>query len=178
MAAGRPPLHEDVKTYFAQSSADRVGAMDESETTFTYELRVPAAANAGEGWQEPAHSGEMTTWGGTAHDLGRLVLARWRETAPEKYTGLPAAVEVRSDDGRHAVIDDPTPVHGPTLALECAIEDAQAADLARDVKRQELAEAMRDAREFDALSDRNIEHRVRFVLDPDEARRALGDGKD
>ncbi|MFI1655635.1 hypothetical protein ACH4ZU_12110 [Streptomyces sp. NPDC020472] len=147
-------------------------------STFTYELRVPAAANAGEGWEKPADQGEMTTWGGTAHDLGRLVLQRWRETTEERYRGLPAYVEVHSEDGRHAVIDDPTPVHGPTLALECAIEDAQAADFAHDVKRQELADAMRDAREFDGLSARNIEHRVRFVLNPNEARRVLGDDKD
>ncbi|WP_405978849.1 hypothetical protein [Streptomyces sp. NBC_00158] len=147
------------------------------ETTFTYELRVPAAANADEGWEKPAHSGEMTTWGGTAHDLGRLVLARWRETCPAKYEGLPAVVEVHSENGRHAVIDNPAPVHGPTLALECAIEEAQMADLAHDVKRQELAEAMQDARRFDGLSDRNIEHRVRHVLTPNEARGILGDGK-
>ncbi|WP_328742155.1 hypothetical protein OG436_14085 [Streptomyces caniferus] len=148
------------------------------DSTFAYELRVPAAANADEGWAEPAHKGEMTTWGGTAHDLGRLVLQRWHEKAPEKYQGLPAIVEVHSDDGRHAEINNYTPVNGPTLALECAIEEAQVADLAHDVKRQELAEAMRDAREFDGLSDRNIEHRVRFVLVPNEARKILGDGKE
>ncbi|MBT2544494.1 hypothetical protein J7E99_28295 [Streptomyces sp. ISL-44] len=147
------------------------------DSTFTYELRVPAAANAAEGWEKPAYDGEMTTWGGTAHDLGRLVLQRWRETCEEKYRGLPAVVEVHSDDGRHAVIDDSTPVHGPTLALECAVEEAQVADLAHDVKRQELAEAMRDAREFDGLSNRNIEHRVRFVLVPNEARKILGEEK-
>jgi hypothetical protein len=147
-------------------------------STFTYELRVPAAANAEEGWEKPADKDVITTWDGTAHDLGRLVLKGWREKTPEKYQGLPAVVEVHSDDGRHAVIDDPTPVHGPTLALECAIEEAQVADLAQDVKRQELAEAMRDAREFDGLTPRNIEHRVRFVLMPNEARKILGDDKD
>ncbi|MFK0099224.1 hypothetical protein [Streptomyces sp. NPDC091040] len=147
------------------------------DSTFTYELRVPAAANAHEGWAEPARKGEMTTWAGTAHDLGRLVLKRWYEEAEEKYRGLPAYVEVHGEDGRHAEINDSTPATGPTLALECAIEDAQAADFAHDVKRQELAEAMRDAREFDGLSDRNIEHRVRFVLNPNEARSILGDGK-
>ncbi|NUV86607.1 hypothetical protein G6W61_10355 [Streptomyces sp. KAI-26] len=150
--------------------------MDDS--TFRYELRVPAAANAGEGWPKPAHSGEMTTWAGTAHDLGRLVLQRWHETAAEKYQGLPAFVEVHSDDGRHALIEDSTPVHGPTLALECAIEDAQVADFAHDVKRQELAEAMQDARKFDGLSARNIEHRVRFVLAAEEAQKILGDGQE
>ncbi|MEV3858463.1 hypothetical protein AB0J38_29630 [Streptomyces sp. NPDC050095] len=148
------------------------------DSTFTYELRVPAAANADEGWAEPARKGEMTTWDGTAHDLGRLILQRWHEKAPEKYQGLPAVVEVHSEDGRHAVIDDPTLVKGPTLALECAIEDAQAADFAHDVKRQELAEAMQDAMKFDGLSARNIEHRVRFVLASEEAQKILGDGRE
>ncbi|MGP3686229.1 hypothetical protein ACTVZO_16240 [Streptomyces sp. IBSNAI002] len=148
------------------------------DSTFTYELRVPAAANAAEGWEKPAHDGEMTTWGGTAHDLGRLVLQRWRETCEGKYEGLPAVVEVHSDDGRFAMIEDPTPAHGPTLALECALEDSQAADFARDVKRQELAEAMRDAKEFDGLSVRNIEHRVRSVMSSMEARKILGEDKD
>ncbi|MGW3336193.1 hypothetical protein ACWDCL_01765 [Streptomyces sp. NPDC001009] len=142
--------------------------------TFTYELRVPAAANGGEGWSAPTHKGEMTTWGGTAHDLGRLVLKRWQETCEEKYRGLPAVVEVRSEDGRHAEVGDTTPAQGPTGALECAIEEAQVADFAHDVKRQELAEAMRDAQRWDLLSVRNIEHRTRFVLGPGEAAKLLG----
>ncbi|MER5851051.1 hypothetical protein ABT126_29500 [Streptomyces sp. NPDC002012] len=148
------------------------------DSTFTYELRVPAAANTDEGWTEPARKGKMAAWDGTAHDLGRLLLQRWYEETPEKYQGLPAFVEVRSEDGRHAEINDYTPVHGPTLALECAVEEAQVADFAHDVKRQELAEAMQSAKKFYGLSARNIEHRVRFVLAPEEAQKILGDAQE
>ncbi|WP_327292411.1 hypothetical protein [Streptomyces sp. NBC_01198] len=131
---------------------------------FEYALRVPALANGEDGWEKPAKTETVRDWAGTAHDLGRLTLKKWRDSATGWYAGLPAIVEVHSEHGHHAVIDDPTPASGPTHALEVAIEEKQVADLASDIATQTLEGAMRDAHEFDGLSKNNIAHRARFVV--------------
>ncbi|MFE2104322.1 hypothetical protein ACFXAF_00350 [Kitasatospora sp. NPDC059463] len=140
---------------------------------FSYELRVPGAANAGEGWETPAASEHGVNWEGTVHDLGRLVLAVWQRDCPKRYRGLPAYVEVRNNLGAYAEINDPTPASEPLAALEAAIEASQMADLASDMRRQELMDVMRDVQKFSSYSRNNIAHRVRGVMSRPTALKVL-----
>ncbi|MFI6205924.1 hypothetical protein ACIBAI_05920 [Streptomyces sp. NPDC051041] len=148
--------------------------MDDSAATLRYEVYVPDANYALLAEKYPAPKGETTTWSGTAHDLGRLVLQRWRESLPEDFRDLASYVYVSGDDGRSAKVADATPAHGPVLALECAIEEVQAAEYARVMKREKLAKAMQDAKEFGGLSEDEIRFRaLQATLAPDEVDRIL-----
>ncbi|MFF9644743.1 hypothetical protein [Kitasatospora aureofaciens] len=144
---------------------------------FSYELRVPAAANAGEGWEKPAASEEGVKWDGTVHDLGRTVLAVWQQDCPKRYRGLPAYVEARNNLGAYAEIDDPTPASEMVADLEVAIEASQMADLASDMRRQELMDVMRDLNKFSGYSRNNIAHRVRKVMSRPTALNVLKEQK-
>ncbi|MFF3017102.1 hypothetical protein [Streptomyces sp. NPDC057939] len=135
-----------------------------ADLEFSYELRVPAAANAGEGWEKPAASADGVDWDGTVHDLARFVLAVWQVDCPKRYRGLPAYVEARNNLGAYAEITDLTPADELVAALEVAIEASQMADVASDRRRQELEDAMRDVRKFSSYSRNNIAHRVRGVM--------------
>ncbi|MGW2539668.1 hypothetical protein ACWC5I_02035 [Kitasatospora sp. NPDC001574] len=146
---------------------------NDSDLEFSYELRVPAAANAGEGWGTPAASEEGVKWDGTVHDLGRTVLTVWQQDCPKRYCGLPAYVEARNNLGAYAEIDDPTPADELVAALEAAIEASQMADLASDMRRQELTDTMRDVRKFSGYSRNNIAHRVRKVMSRPTALKVL-----
>ncbi|MFJ1932635.1 hypothetical protein ACIOGZ_08145 [Kitasatospora sp. NPDC088160] len=146
---------------------------NDPDLEFSYELRVPAAANAGEGWEKPASSEEGLKWDGTVHDLGRTVLAVWQRECPKRYRGLPAYVEVRNNLGACAEIDDPTPAGELVAALEVAIEASQMADLASDMRRQELTDLMRDCRKWGGYSKNNIAHRVRKVMSRPTALKAM-----
>lgn len=133
-------------------------------TIFEYELRVPALADGEDGWQEPAKSDTVTDWPGTAHDLGRHLLADWEDECPERYQGHAAFVEVHSDQGAYAKIEDSSPATESVLALEAALEAKQIADHQADRAQDALVEAMQDANRFGSLSKNNIAERVKSVM--------------
>ncbi|MER6314609.1 hypothetical protein ABT237_12680 [Streptomyces sp. NPDC001581] len=148
---------------------------DDPDLEYSYELRVPGAANAGEGWEKPAASAEGVNWDGTVHDLARSILAVWQLDCPKRYRGLPAYVEARNGLGAYAEINDPTPADEMVAALEVAIEASQMADVASDMRRQELMDTMRDVSKFSSLSRNNIAHRCRGVMSRPTALKVLKD---
>jgi hypothetical protein len=141
---------------------------------FEWEIRVPAVANATGDWNTPADSGEIE-WAGTAHGIGRGLLAIWQEEAEGPYSGEPAVIQVRSDEGITVTIDSTADVTETIAVLEAAIERKQAADIASDRARDELADAMEMVREFDGLSKNNIAHMARHVVSRPTALKMMKD---
>ncbi|MFF4701084.1 hypothetical protein [Streptomyces chattanoogensis] len=128
---------------------------------FEYEILVPDL----DGWGSPAQRGTVADWTGTAHDLGRDILRRWQAAPPEeRYADARAVVEVSSDHGAWAAIDDSTPAGPVEQALETAVEAKLVADLASDRTGDELTEAMRDACRWGGLSKNKIADRVGRVM--------------
>ncbi|MFE0771982.1 hypothetical protein [Streptomyces sp. NPDC058861] len=127
---------------------------------FEYEIVVPDI----DGWGAPAQSGTVNGWTGTAFDLGRSILKRWQKAPPERYAGARATVEVTSDHGAYAAIDDPTPAAPEEQLLEEAAEAKLIADLAAARTGDELAEAMRDAHRWGGMSKNKIADRVGRIM--------------
>ncbi|WP_411120591.1 hypothetical protein [Streptomyces sp. x-19] len=128
---------------------------------FEYEILAPDV----DGWGSPARRGTVADWTGTAHDLGRDILRRWQAAPPEeRYADARVVVEVTSDHGAWAAIDDTTPPGPVEQALETAVEAKLVADFASDRTGDELAEAMRDACRWGGLSKNKIADRVGRVM--------------
>ncbi|MFI5861825.1 hypothetical protein [Streptomyces sp. NPDC051546] len=137
---------------------------------FEYEILVPDI----DGWGTPAQRGAVADWTGTAYDLGRDILKRWQEApSDERYAGAKATVEVTSDHGAYAAVDDPTPVGPVEQALEEAIEAKLIADFAHDRTAQALAEAMCDAHRWGGMSKNKIADRVGRIMSRPTAMKQL-----
>lgn len=127
---------------------------------FDYEIHVPDIADAHDTWSHPESKGSIE-WDGTAHSLARHLLTRWHRNAVGEAQGLTAVIEVTGEEpGRSARLDDPAPVGESIQALEAAIEDCQAADVALDIANQRLGEAMRDAVTYGNVYKNRIAARV------------------
>ncbi|MEU6056972.1 hypothetical protein [Streptomyces sp. NPDC047097] len=129
--------------------------------SFEYEIQVPDV----DGWGTPAKRGTVSEWSGTAHNLGRDILKEWQADPPEqRYAHAKAIVEVRSDHGARATVEDSTAVGPVEQALEESMEAHLVADLAYHQTEDSLIEAMRDGLRFGGLSKNKIAERVSEIM--------------
>ncbi|NED79500.1 hypothetical protein G3I76_05250, partial [Streptomyces sp. SID11233] len=123
--------------------------------TYNYEIQVPAIADALNTWNQPQKRDKTDDWAGTAHALGRHLLREWHDSAPDGVKELAAEVEVRSDEGVYVQVVTSAPVSEGIAGLEEAVENMQVANLAYEVAREELNQAMIDAYTFDEDLSKN-----------------------
>ncbi|PCG86369.1 hypothetical protein CIB93_09050 [Streptomyces sp. WZ.A104] len=118
-------------------------------------------------------AGIAADWTGTAHDLAREILKRWRTDPPAEHAEEHVmAVEVTGTNGTYAAVDDPTPVEPSVHALEVAIEAKLIADHVAEQAGKDLAEAMRNAHRA-GLSKNRVADKAGRVMSRPTALKAL-----